>query len=117
DEVPAKATTPFQVITQPLYRGRVIMLSVFHFFQPFSINGFGLLVPLILRAKGLTIQDSLAYSAISYREHSVILALPICRQDKRQEAHDLLTPVYHWFTVGFDAADLKDAKVLLDELT
>jgi len=66
DEVPAKATTPFQVITQPLYRGRVIMLSVFHFFQPFSINGFGLLVPLILRAKGLTIQDSLAYSAISY---------------------------------------------------
>jgi class 3 adenylate cyclase/predicted ATPase len=38
------------------------------------------------------------------------------RQDKRQEAHDLLAPVYHWFTEGFDTADLKDAKVLLHEL-
>jgi class 3 adenylate cyclase len=38
------------------------------------------------------------------------------QQGKRQEAHDLLTPVYGWFTEGFDTADLKDAKVLLDEL-
>jgi predicted ATPase len=37
-------------------------------------------------------------------------------QDKRQEAYDLLTPVYSWFTEGFDTADLKDAKALLDEL-
>jgi predicted ATPase len=38
------------------------------------------------------------------------------QQGKRQEAHDLLTPVYHWFTEGFDTLDLKDAKALLDEL-
>ena len=38
------------------------------------------------------------------------------QQGKRQEAHDLLAPVYNWFTEGFDTADLKDAKVLLDEL-
>jgi predicted ATPase len=38
------------------------------------------------------------------------------RQGKRQEAHDLLAPVYNWFTEGFDTADLKDAKALLDEL-
>jgi predicted ATPase len=37
-------------------------------------------------------------------------------QGKRQEAHDLLAPVYHWFTEGFDTADLKDAKALLEEL-
>ena len=37
-------------------------------------------------------------------------------QDKRQEAYDLLAPVYGWFTEGFDTADLKDAKALLDEL-
>jgi len=37
-------------------------------------------------------------------------------QGKRQEAHDLLAPVYEWFTEGFDTADLKDAKALLDEL-
>src|SRR5262249_48588050 len=35
------------------------------------------------------------------------------RQGKRQEAHDLLAPVYHWFTEGFDTLDLKDAKALL----
>ena len=38
------------------------------------------------------------------------------QQGKREEAHDLLAPVYHWFTEGFDTADLKDAKALLDEL-
>jgi len=36
------------------------------------------------------------------------------QQGKRQEAYDLLAPVYGWFTEGFDTADLKDAKVLLD---
>ena len=38
------------------------------------------------------------------------------QQGKRQEAHNLLVPVYNWFTEGFDTADLKDAKALLDEL-
>ncbi len=36
-------------------------------------------------------------------------------QDKRQEAYDLLAPVYGWFTEGFDTVDLVEAKVLLDE--
>jgi predicted ATPase len=38
------------------------------------------------------------------------------QQGKRQEAHDLLAPVYHWFTEGFDTADLQEAKALLDAL-
>jgi TOMM system kinase/cyclase fusion protein len=38
------------------------------------------------------------------------------RQGKRQEAYDLLEPVYHWFTEGFDTADLREAKALLYEL-
>jgi predicted ATPase len=38
------------------------------------------------------------------------------QQGKRQEAYDLLAPVYHWFTEGFDTTDLKEAKALLDEL-
>ena len=37
-------------------------------------------------------------------------------QGKRNEARDLLTPVYGWFTEGFDTLDLKEAKSLLDEL-
>jgi predicted ATPase len=38
------------------------------------------------------------------------------QQGKHQEAQDLLAPVYNWFTEGFDTADLKDAKKLLEEL-
>jgi class 3 adenylate cyclase/tetratricopeptide (TPR) repeat protein len=38
-------------------------------------------------------------------------------QGRRAEARDLLAPVYGWFTEGFDTADLKEAKRLLDELT
>jgi class 3 adenylate cyclase/predicted ATPase len=37
-------------------------------------------------------------------------------QGKRQEAHDLLAPVYGWFTEGFDTLDLKEAKALLEQL-
>jgi predicted ATPase len=37
-------------------------------------------------------------------------------QGKREEARDLLAPVYGWFTEGFDTLDLKEAKALLDEL-
>jgi predicted ATPase len=39
------------------------------------------------------------------------------RQGKRQEARDLLAPIYHWFTEGFDMADLQEAKALLAELS
>ena len=35
---------------------------------------------------------------------------------KREQARDLLAPVYNWFTEGFDTLDLKEAKGLLDEL-
>jgi hypothetical protein len=35
---------------------------------------------------------------------------------KRQQAHDLLAPVYDWFTEGFETLDRKEAKALLDEL-
>ena len=38
-------------------------------------------------------------------------------QGKRQEARDLLAPVYHWFTEGFDTVDLQEAKVFLETLT
>jgi predicted ATPase/class 3 adenylate cyclase len=38
------------------------------------------------------------------------------QQGKRTEAYDLLTPIYSWFTEGFDTADLQEAKVLLETL-
>jgi predicted ATPase len=38
-------------------------------------------------------------------------------QGKPQQARELLAPVYGWFTEGFDTRDLKEAKVLLDDLS
>jgi len=38
------------------------------------------------------------------------------QQAKCKEAHDLLAPIYGWFTEGFDTADLQEAKALLKEL-
>jgi len=38
------------------------------------------------------------------------------RQGKKTEARDVLAPIYDWFTEGFDTADLRDAKELLDTL-
>jgi predicted ATPase len=37
-------------------------------------------------------------------------------QGKRVEAHELLAPIYGWFSEGFDTADLQEAKTLLEEL-
>jgi hypothetical protein len=45
------------------------------------------------------------------------LARLLNRQDKRDEARAMLAEIYGWFTEGFDTADLKDAKALLDELS
>jgi predicted ATPase len=39
------------------------------------------------------------------------------QQEKRQDAYELLAPIYGWFTEGFDTADLKEAKALLEELS
>jgi predicted ATPase len=38
-------------------------------------------------------------------------------QGKRAEARQLLAPIYDWFTAGFDSADLREAKGLLEALS
>ena len=40
----------------------------------------------------------------------------VAGQDKKTEARQLLAEIYGWFTEGFDTADLKQAKALLEEL-
>jgi hypothetical protein len=44
------------------------------------------------------------------------MAQPWRDQGKRDEACNLIAPVYGWFTEGFDTRDLKEAKALLDTL-
>jgi tetratricopeptide (TPR) repeat protein len=45
------------------------------------------------------------------------LARLLVSQRRRDEARTMLNTIYGWFTEGFDTADLKDAKALLDELS
>jgi predicted ATPase len=45
------------------------------------------------------------------------LARLLAKYGKRAEAQTMLAEIYDWFTEGFDTADLKDAKLLLDELS
>jgi len=90
----------------------------------------------IYRVKGeLLLQQSLDYQTEAERCFQEAMAIARSQQAKsfelrtatslarlwqqqgiRQEAYDLLAPVYNWFTEGFDTLDLKDAKALLDAL-
>ena len=45
------------------------------------------------------------------------LARLLAKQGRRDEARAMLAEIYNWFTEGFDTADLKEAKALLDELS
>jgi class 3 adenylate cyclase/tetratricopeptide (TPR) repeat protein len=47
---------------------------------------------------------------------SISLARLFAQQNRRDEAHSMLSGIYNWFTEGFDTADLKDAKGLLEDL-
>jgi hypothetical protein len=39
------------------------------------------------------------------------------QQGKKGEARQMLAEIYGWFTEGFETADLKDAKILLETLS
>ena len=57
-------------------------------------------------------------SAKSLKPHATTsLARLLAKQGKPDEARTMLAEIYNWFTEGFDTADLKDAKALLDELS
>jgi predicted ATPase len=47
---------------------------------------------------------------------TIRLARLVRETNRSDEARTMLAPIYGWFTEGFDTADLKDAKALLDEL-
>ena len=82
---------------------------------------------LLQNASGATEAESCFRKAIEIarRQHakswelraSMSLARLLAKQGRREEAGSMLAEIYGWFTEGFDTADLKDAKALLDELS
>jgi predicted ATPase len=65
-----------------------------------------------------SIEIARTQSAKSYELRATrSLARLLATQGKRDEARTMLAEIYNWFTEGFDTADLKEAKALLDELS
>jgi predicted ATPase len=63
------------------------------------------------------IEHSRKHRAKSWELRATIsLARLLIKQRKRDQARAMLAEIYGWFTEGFDTADLKDAKALLEEL-
>jgi tetratricopeptide (TPR) repeat protein len=65
--------------------------------------------------KALTLARSMGAKAFELRV-TMSLARLLRDSGRRAEAHSMLAEIYNWFTEGFDTADLKEAKALLDEL-
>jgi predicted ATPase len=71
----------------------------------------------ILHADEQPIDRQSARSAKAWGLHATMsLARLLAKLGCRDEARTMLTDIYNWFTEGFDTADLKDAKALLDQL-
>ena len=86
DEVPASGRERYRAIFGPRYRGRTLMLCVFHIFQTVGYYGFGTLVPTVLAAKGYSIVTSLTFTSLTFIGYPVgsALSLPIVeRVDRR----------------------------------
>jgi len=63
------------------------------------------------------IEDARKQSAKSFELRATTsLARLLEKQGRREEARTMLAAIYDWFTEGFDTADLKDAKTLLNQL-
>jgi predicted ATPase len=65
--------------------------------------------------KSLTLARSMGAKAYELRA-ATSLARLLRDTGRRDEAHSTLAEIYNWFTEGFNTADLKEAKALLEEL-
>ena len=65
--------------------------------------------------EALTLARNLRSRSLELRA-AMVLAQHWQGQGRRQEAYDLVAPIFGWFTQGFDTPDLQKARALLDEL-
>jgi hypothetical protein len=62
------------------------------------------------------IEIACSQTAKLYELRATVSLARLLHTNRREEARAMLTDIYNWFTEGFDTADLKDAKALLDQL-
>lgn len=85
DVAPTRKVRLREVI-EPPYGRRSLMLWFFQFFQTVGYYGFGTLAPLVLKAKGFTIVDSLGFTAIIYLGYPLgsAVSVPIIERVERK---------------------------------
>jgi putative MFS transporter len=86
DESAAPERGRFRVIFGRRYRGRTLMLCVFHLFQTVGYYGFGTLVPTVLAAKGYSIVTSLTFTSLTFIGYPIgsALSIPIVERIDRR---------------------------------
>jgi len=68
------------------YRERLVMLCLFHIFQPFGYYGFGTLAALVLVSRGYDVTSSLLFTAVSYIGYPIgsLLSIPLLNRFERK---------------------------------
>ena len=86
DEFASEESGRFRAIFGSRYRGRTLMLCVFHIFQTVGYYGFGTLVPTVLAAKGYSIVTSLTFTSLTFIGYPIgsVLSLPIVERIDRR---------------------------------
>jgi putative MFS transporter len=86
DEVAPATEGRFRMIFGSRYRGRTLMLCVFHMFQTVGYYGFGTLVPTVLAAKGYSIVTSLMFTSLTFIGYPIgsALSLPLVERIDRR---------------------------------
>ena len=80
------ATNPLRRLRLSPYRERLVMLGVFHIFQPFGYYGFGTLAALVLVSRGYDVTSSLLFTALSYIGYPIgsLLSVPLLKRFERK---------------------------------
>ena len=83
---PARSVTGLERLRLLPYRQRLVMLAVFHLFQPFGYYGFGTLAALVLVSRGYDVTASLLFTAVSFIGYPIgsLISIPLLKTFERK---------------------------------
>jgi len=83
---PGRTVSALQRLRVSPYRQRLIMLGVFHLFQPFGYYGFGTLAALVLVSRGYDVTASLLFTAVSFIGYPIgsLVSIPLLKRFERK---------------------------------
>jgi putative MFS transporter len=83
---PVPAISPITRLRLSPYRLRLVMLGIFHMFQPFGYYGFGTLAALVLVSRGYDMTSSLMFTAVSFIGYPLgsLISIPLLKRFERK---------------------------------